>query len=83
MGCASPAQRLINFEIKNILNRLTSKFYRILKFDESNVVVECSLDKVWSDEHLVDGPNLLERLLLPSVMITNDKLYVASVDPEL
>ena len=52
-------------------------------FDECDVVVECSLDKVWSNEHLVDCSDLLKRLLLPSVMISYNELYVACVDPKI
>ena len=51
-------------------------------FEECNVVVESSLDKVGSDEHFVDCSDLLESLLLPPVMIPNNELYVASVDPK-
>ena len=35
-----------------------------------------------SGYHLMDGSYLLKRLLLSSVMISNYKLYVASVNPE-
>ena len=51
-----------------------------VELDQGDVVVEGSLDEVWSDEHSLYGANLLEGLSLRPVVVANHQLYVPRVD---
>ena len=50
------------------------------KFDESNVIIECSLDKVVSNEDLLYGSCLLELFSLSPVMVSYHKFDVPMVN---
>ena len=50
-----------------------------VELDQGDVVVEGSLDEVWSDEHSVYGANLLKGLSLRPVVVANHQLYIPGV----
>ena len=50
-----------------------------VELDKGDVVVEGSLDEVWSDEHPLYGTNLLKGLSLRPVVVANHQLYIPRV----
>ena len=49
--------------------------------DESDVVVECPLDKLGMNNNFADVPNTLMRRFLPSIMVTKYQPNSLRINP--
>ena len=85
-------EKKLKMKKRHVFCWLTSLFILMRAMSLLNVLLTKSgLMNTWgvmiiirkqSNSHLVNRSDLLKRLLLSSVMISNDKLYVACVDSE-